>query len=218
MDEKKHNILYKLFYPFIWVFHWIHVSLRWLYDWVLSWSHSRYGTMALAAISFMESSFFPVPPDILQIALSIERPKRSFYYALVSAAASVLGALLGWYIGYALWEAVHGYFVPYIISQENMDKVNLFFSEWGYFALFAAALTPIPFKVFTITAGIAHMSIPILMIASFTGRSLRFFTVATLIYIFGPMIKDWIDKYFGILTFVFLILLILGFYCIKFVM
>ncbi|MDO5565639.1 MAG: YqaA family protein [Planctomycetia bacterium] len=192
--------------------------MRKLYDWVLSWAHHRFGTAALVILSFAESSFFPIPPDVLQIALSIERPKRSFYYAFVSAVASVLGAVLGWYIGYALWEAVGPYFVPHIISQANMDKVHQFFDDWGFLALFAAALTPIPFKAFTITSGIAGMSLPIMMLASFIGRSFRFFMVAALIYAFGPQIKNWIDKYFGILTFSFLVLLILGFYCIKYLL
>ncbi|MDO5553765.1 MAG: YqaA family protein [Planctomycetia bacterium] len=192
--------------------------LRRLYDWVLSWAHSRYGTAALAGLSFMESSFFPVPPDVLQIALSIERPNRSFYYAFVSVVASVAGALLGWFIGFALWDMVGPWFVPHIISQANMDKVDVFFQEWGFWALFAAALTPIPFKAFTITAGIAQMSIPIFLIASFIGRSTRFFAVALLIYLFGPKIKSWIDRYFGPLSILFLILLFLGVYCIKYVL
>ena len=192
--------------------------IRFLYEWVLSWAHSRYGTVDLAALSFMESSFFPIPPDVLQIALSLERPKRSFYYALVSAIASTLGAVLGWYIGYALWQAVGGYFVPAIISTENMEKVSRFFQEWGFGALFAAAFTPIPFKAFTITAGIANMFLPYMLAAAFIGRSLRFFMVGALIYVFGPSIKGWIDRYFGWLTIAFLILLIGGFYCIKYLM
>lgn len=192
--------------------------IRFLYDWVLSWAHSKFGTLALGALSFAESSFFPIPPDVLQIALSIERPKRSFYYAAVSAIASVCGAALGWYIGYALWDALGSYFVPAIISQANMDKVSAFFAKYGFWALFAAAFTPIPFKAFTISAGIASMSLPIMLAASLVGRSARFFLTAALIYVFGPGIKSWIDKYFGVLTFAFLILLIGGFYCVKFIM
>ncbi|MBQ9372527.1 MAG: DedA family protein [Thermoguttaceae bacterium] len=203
-----------LLYPFVQTRRFI----RFLYDWVLSWAHSRYGVVALAALSFMESSFFPIPPDVLQIALSLERPKRSFYYALVSAIASTFGAAFGWYIGYALWQAVGGYFVPAIISAENMDKVSDFFREWGGGALFAAAFTPIPFKAFTITAGIANMFLPYMLAAAFVGRSLRFFMVAALIYVFGPSIKNWIDRYFGWLTIAFLVLLIGGFYCIKYVL
>lgn len=192
--------------------------IRFLYDWVLSWAHSKFGTLALTVLSFAESSFFPIPPDVLQIALSIERPKRSFFYAGVSAIASVCGAALGWYIGFALWDAVGNMIVPAVISQENMDKVNLFFKNYGIWALFAAAFTPIPFKAFTISAGIAHMALPAMLLASLVGRSARFFLMGTLIYVFGPSIKAWIDKYFGLLTIAFLVLLLGGFYCIKFIM
>ncbi|MDO5581773.1 MAG: YqaA family protein [Planctomycetia bacterium] len=212
------NLLKTIFYPVLFLFRWSKIGLRALYDWVLSWAHSPYGTVALAGISFAESSFFPIPPDVLQIALSIERPKRSFYYAMVSAIASVLGAVLGWYIGIALWDVLGPWFVPGIISQENMDKVHQFFDDWGFLALFAAAFTPLPFKAFTITSGLAGMSLPVLIIASLIGRSCRFFIVAALIFFFGPTIKKWIDKYFGILTFAFLVLLILGIYCVKFLL
>ncbi len=202
-----------LLYPFVWCRRFI----RFLYDWVLSWAHSKFGTLALAVLSFAESSFFPIPPDVLQIALSIERPKRSYYYAAISAVASVFGAALGWYIGFALWDGLGSYFVPAVISQENMDKVSGFFKQYGVWALFAAAFTPIPFKAFTISSGIAGMALPSMMLASLIGRSARFFLMGTLIFIFGPSIKTWIDKYFGLLTLVFLVLLVGGFYCMKFI-
>ena len=192
--------------------------LRWLYDWVLSWAYSRFGSSALAVLSFCESSFFPIPPDVLQIALSMERPKRSFHYALISAVASVAGAILGWVIGFALWTWLEPVFVPHIISQANIDKVHLAFEDWGFWALFAAAFTPIPFKVFTITAGMMEMKLIPFIAASLIGRSARFFLVATLLYIFGPTVKTWIDRWFGILTFAFLVLIIAGFYSIKFLL
>ena len=195
--------------------YWCGDVVRFLYDWVLSWAHSRFGVSALAVLSFAESSFFPIPPDVLQIALSIERPKRSYFYATVSAIGSVCGAAFGWYIGYALWEAVGGYFVPAILSEGNMAKVARFFQEWGFGALLAAAFTPIPFKAFTISAGIAGMSLPIMLVASLIGRSARFFLMATLIFVFGAKIKGWIDKYFGLLTIAFFLLLVGGFYCIT---
>ena len=191
--------------------------LRFLYDWVLSWAHSRFGTIALAALSFAESSFFPIPPDVLQVALSVERPKRSFFYAGVSAIASVCGAALGWYLGYALWELVGPIFVPAIISQANMDKVGGFFAEWGFAALFVAAFTPIPFKAFTISAGVAGMSLPLVLLSSLIGRSARFFLMASLLYFLGARVSRWIDKYFGWLTVALLVLLFGGFYCIKYV-
>lgn len=200
----------------LWPFVQCNRFIRFLYDWVLSWAHTRFGTAALAVLSFMESSFFPIPPDVLQLALSLERPKRSFFYAGVSAVASVCGALLGYYIGFALWGVLEPYFVPNIISAENMEKVGLFFKEYGFWALFAAAFTPLPFKAFTITAGIGGMSIPVFIVSSLIGRSLRFFLMGSLVYVFGPGVKSWIDKYFGILTLAFLVLLVGGFYSIKF--
>ena len=190
--------------------------LRFLYDWVLSWAHSRFGTIALAVLSFAESSFFPIPPDVLQLALSVERPKRSFFYAGVSAIASVCGAALGWYLGYALWELVGPIFVPAIISQANMDKVAEFFAEWGFAALFVAAFTPIPFKAFTISAGVAGMSLPLVLLSSLVGRSARFFLMGSLVYLLGARVSRWIDRYFGWLTIALLVLLFGGFYCVKY--
>ena len=193
-------------------------GMRRLYDWVLSWSYSPFGPSILALVSFAESSFFPIPPDPLQIALSIERPRRSFRYALISAAASVLGALLGWVIGHALWGWLGPYFVPNIISEANMLKVRSFFDTWGFWALFAAAFTPLPFKAFTITGGMMAMPIPAFTVACFIGRSLRFFAVATLLFFFGPKVKGFIDRYFGILSGVFLVMLVGGFYLIKYIL
>lgn len=193
-------------------------GVRRLYDWVLSWAHSRFGTVALAAISFAESSFFPIPPDVLQLALSVERPKRSFFYAAVSAIASVCGAALGWYIGFALWEVVEPVFVPTVISEANMEKVNAFFAEWGCGALFAAAFTPIPFKAFTIASGIGGMSLPLVLFSSLVGRSARFFLMGSLVYALGPRVGQWIDKYFGWLTILLLVLLCGGVYCVKFLL
>lgn len=213
-EKSRFSVAYCALYPFLATRRFI----RFLYDWVLSWAHSKYGTCGLAILSFAESSFFPIPPDVLQIALSIERPKRSFFYASVSAVASVCGAALGWYIGFALWEAVGSVFVPAIISEDNMAKVREFFDAWGFGALFAAAFTPIPFKAFTITSGIAGMSLTTMLLASLVGRSARFFLMATLMFVFGASIKTWIDKYFGLLTFAFLLLLVGGFYCVKFIL
>ncbi|MBR2693042.1 MAG: DedA family protein [Thermoguttaceae bacterium] len=193
-------------------------GMRRLYDWVLSWSYSPFGPSVLALVSFAESSFFPIPPDPLQIALSIERPRRSFRYALISAVASVLGALLGWVIGHALWGWLEPYFVPNIISEAHMLKVRDFFDSWGFWALFAAAFTPLPFKAFTITGGMMAMPIPAFVVACFVGRSLRFFAVAALLFFFGPSVKGFIDKYFGILSVIFLVMLVGGFYLIKFIL
>ena len=187
-------------------------GMRRLYDWVLSWAHSPFGASVLALVSFAESSFFPIPPDPLQIALSMERPRRSFRYALVSAEGVTRMEQS------ECWGWLGPYFVPNIISQENMDKVHAFFETWGFWALFAAAFTPLPFKAFTITGGMMAMPMPVFLFACFIGRSLRFFAVATLLFFFGPSVKGFIDKYFGILSVIFLVMLVGGFYLIKFLL
>lgn len=188
-----------------------------LYLWVMHWADTPYGTPALAAISFAESSFFPIPPDVLQIALSISKPRRSFYYAAVSLAASVLGALLGWYIGYALWASLGDFFLAYVpgASVENFKTVEDLYGRYGLMAITVAAFTPIPYKVFTIAAGIFNIALPVLVVASLLGRSARFFAVAACIFFFGPAVKEILDKYFGLATIVFTVLLIGGFVVIK---
>ncbi len=188
-----------------------------LYLWVLHWADTPYGTPALFGLSFAESSFFPIPPDVLQIALSVSKPRRSFYYAAVSVVASVLGAILGWYIGYALWEATGEFFMRYVpgVSQENFDLVKEQYDRYGFMAIAVAAFTPIPYKVFTIAAGVFRVPLPVLLLASVLGRSARFFSVAACIFIFGSKVKDLIDKYFGLVTIVFTVLLIGGFVLIR---
>lgn len=196
--------------------------LRRLYQWVLHWADTPYGTPALVVISFAESSFFPIPPDVLQIALSISRPKRSFYYAAVSTVASVAGGVLGWFIGYALWTAVDGFFYSYVpgITPENVDYVGRLYQENAVLALFGAAFTPIPYKVFTIGAGVFHSYVPLttLIAVSLVGRSMRFFLVAICIYFFGPKVKAFMERYFEIATLVLFLLVVAGFVLIKFLM
>jgi len=192
--------------------------VRRLYDWVLHWAETPYGTPALFGLSFAESSFFPVPPDVLQIALSVSKPRRSFYYATVSVVASVLGAILGWYIGYALWGALGDFFFNYVpgMTQENFALVQQKYDEYGFLAILIAAFTPIPFKVFTITAGVFGISLPVLLLASVLGRSARFYAVAACIFLCGPRVKEWIEKYFELATVLFVVLLIGGFLVIKY--
>jgi membrane protein YqaA with SNARE-associated domain len=194
--------------------------LRRLYRWVLHWAETPYGTPALFAISLAESSFFPVPPDVLQIALSVSKPRRSFYYAAVSAVASVLGGVLGWYIGYGLWEAVGDYFYRWVpgVTPENVALVGAQYQENAFLAIFAAAFSPIPYKVFTISAGVFHVSLQALVLASIVGRSARFFLVAAAIWCFGPGVKRLLDKYFELATLVLGALAVAGFLAIKYLM
>jgi len=212
--------------------------LRRLYHWVLSWANTPYGTPALFVLAFMESSFFPIPPDVLQVALSAEKPKRSFWYAGVSLVGSVLGALLGYMIGLILWEMTQDFFYTYIISRENfatvagdaaagIDRLDSqyadtpakigWYHEYDFMAVFFGAFTPIPYKIFTIAAGVCKIAIPMFIVGSVVGRGLRLFAVASLMFYFGPTIKSWIDKYFNILVIVFTVLLIGGFVLLKYV-
>lgn len=196
--------------------------IRRLYAWVLHWADTPYGTPALMAISFAESSFFPIPPDVLQVALSVSKPQRSFYYAAVSAAASVAGGIFGWAIGYALWSAVGEFFYDYVpgVTRENVAYVGTLYQAHAFWSIFAAAFTPIPFKVFTLAAGIFHeyVSLQTLIGASILGRSGRFFLVASAVYFFGPEARRFLEKRLELITIALFALIVLGFAAIKYLM
>lgn len=192
--------------------------IRRLYDWVLSWANHPAGIWALAGISFAESSFFPIPPDVLQIALGLSKPKKSFWYAFVSSVASVLGGVFGYFIGYFLYESIGKGIINLYHLQATFEKVGAYYQDQAFIWIFIAAFTPIPFKVFTIAAGVYHDFVPlwILVGASAIGRPARFFSVGALIYFFGPKVKDFIDRYFNWLTIAFGILLVGGFLAFKY--
>ncbi|MCH8328952.1 MAG: DedA family protein [Nanoarchaeota archaeon] len=192
--------------------------LRKLYDWVLSWAHKKYSSTALFILAFAESSFFPIPPDTLQIALSVSKPKKSFFYALLSSIGSVLGGILGYFIGLFLFDTIGSFIINTLGYQAQFNAVGNLYKSYAFLAILASAFTPIPYKVFTIAAGFWQVGLLPLITASIVGRSARFFIVATLIYFFGPKIKDFIDKYFNLLTIVFIILLVGGFIAIKYLM
>ncbi len=191
-----------------------------LYFWVLHWAETPYGTPALFSLSFAESSFFPIPPDVLQIALSISKPRRSFFYAAVSGLGSVLGGIVGWLIGRAFWEVVGGFFMSYVpgCTPENFELVQGLYERNDFLAILGAAFTPIPFKVFTISAGIFNISLATLILASAVGRMARFMLVAVAIFFFGASVKTLLEKYFEVLTFLFFVLLVGGFVLIKYLL
>lgn len=186
---------------------------RRMYDWVLSLAHHRHSTTALFLLSFAESSFFPIPPDVLQVALTLERRSRAFFYAAVSTVASVVGGVVGWLIGWGLWTLVADVFFRYVpgFTVDNFRLVQHRFDDNAFLAIFTAAFTPIPYKVFTIAAGVFEISIPTLIVASILGRGARFFAVGAVFYIFGPPARRFIERYFNLLTILFTVLLIGGF-------
>ncbi|MEN8265043.1 MAG: YqaA family protein [Nitrospirota bacterium] len=188
-----------------------------IYDWVLHWAETPYAVPALFLLSFSESSFFPVPPDVLLIALAISIPKKSFKYAAICAVASVLGGVLGYYIGFYSYEAVGKPIVEFYHGQEIMNAIKMQYDQHGFWGILIAAITPIPYKVFTIASGVFKFDFLLFFIASVLGRSFRFFVVAGLIWKFGPTIKNFIDKYFNLLSYVFIILLVGGFILMKYV-
>lgn len=191
--------------------------VRRIYDWVLSWAETPYGVYALAVLAFAESSFFPIPPDVLLIALAIGAPKKSLYFALVCTVMSVIGGMAGYYIGYGAYESIGKPIIEAYDGQAVMDRIAMWYSEYGFWGILIAAITPIPYKVFTIASGVFSFKFGEFVIASILGRSVRFFAVAGLIAVFGPQIKNFIDRYFNILSILFTILLIGGFIFIKFV-
>ena len=192
--------------------------LRRLYRWVLSWAETPFGTPALFCLAFAESSFFPIPPDVLQIALSVSKPRRSFYYASVAVLGSVLGGLLGWWIGHTLWESISGFFFEHIpgFTRENFALVEGRYREQAFLAIFTAAFTPIPYKVFTIASGVFEVALPTLIVASILGRGGRFYLVAGSIFFFGPRVKGFLERYFEWATVGLLLLGVGGFLAVKY--
>ncbi len=190
--------------------------LKRLYVWVLSWAESKYSTIALAVLAFIESAFFPIPPDVLQIALSISKPKRSFWYATITSIFSVLGGILGYYIGLFLFESVGKFIIASLGYGPYFSMVGELFKANAFMAILAAAFTPIPYKVFTIAAGVWQIGLPVLILASVIGRPARFFLVAALTYFFGERVKIFLEKYFNLVTLVLFMLIFLGFAAIKY--
>ena len=186
---------------------------RRLYDWVLSLAETSYGTWALFWISFAESSFFPIPPDVLLAPLCLGSRTRSLWFAAVTTIGSVLGALLGYAIGY--WLIDYAVMIP-SISLEKIEGLKNEFDARGQWYVLGAALTPIPFKLLTIAAGAAKMSIPIFLVACVIGRAARFFLVAGIIRAIGPRAIPLIDKYFNLLCILFVVLLAGGFVAVKY--
>lgn len=183
---------------------------RRMYDWVLSLAHHRHATTSLFWLSFAESSVFPIPPDVLQVALTLERRDRAWWFAAVSTAGSVLGALLGYLLGVLAWQTVDRFFFEHVpgFTEEHFQTVERWYNDNAFLTILTAAFTLIPYKVFTVTAGVFGVSWLTLIVASVVGRAGRFFLVAALIWKFGPPAKRFIDKYFNVLTLGFIVLVI----------
>lgn len=190
-----------------------------LKSWVESFAAKPYATFALFVTAFIESSFFPIPPDVLLIALGVERPKRALWYALVCTVGSVAGAFLGYYIGYAFFESIGAKIVNFYGMTDQFQIVLDKYKENAWTAIIIAGFTPIPYKVFTIAAGFNQtIDLMTLALASIVGRASRFFLVGGLLLTFGPTIKDYLDKHLEKLTIILGVLFILGILAVKYLL
>lgn len=189
---------------------------RRLVNWTLGWANTPYATLSLFLIAVAEASFFPIPPDVLLIALGISLPGRAFWYALICSAGSVLGSCLGYLIGYGLFELVGRPIISFYGLWEEFDYIRARFHENAFLAIAVAGFTPIPYKLFTIAAGVCKVNLLTLLLASAFSRSGRFFAEGALIYFFGGQVRVFIERYFNILTLVFVVLLVLGYLLLKF--
>jgi membrane protein YqaA with SNARE-associated domain len=190
--------------------------LRRLYDWVLHWAATPYGAWALFLLAFAESSFFPIPPDVLLIAMCVAAPKRSFKYALICSAGSVLGGCLGYLIGWQFMASVGSRIVDFYGLTDKVEYIETLYNTYDAWAVGIAGFTPIPYKVFTIAAGMFKIDFTIFVLASMFSRSARFFLVGGLIFRFGPSIQRFIDRYFNLLAIAFTVLLVGSFILIKY--
>ena len=191
--------------------------LRKTYDWILHWSATKYAVPALFILAFAESSFFPIPPDVLLIAMAVAVPLKAFRFAAVCSIGSVLGGMFGYLLGWQFMDLVGTRIVEFYHFQEQWDKIGGWYEEYNAWAVGAAGFTPLPYKVFTLAAGAFEINFPIFVLASFVSRSARFFIVAGLIYKYGAPIKAFIEKYFNILSIVFIVLLFAGFVLVKYI-
>ncbi len=169
--------------------------IRRMYNWTISWADRPQGTWALFWIAFAESSFFPIPPDVLLLALCFGARDKWARYAFVCTAGSVLGGIAGWLIGWGLAESVAQPLLRLFDPDgHTQEKIELWAGEYGFLGILLAAITPIPYKVFTVASGLLHYNLPLLIVASIIGRGFRFYVVAGLIRVFGPRVRPFVEK------------------------
>ncbi len=187
------------------------------YDRLLEGASSPNGIRLIGVVSFAEASFFPIPPDVLLIGAVLARPAVWLRAALVCSLASIAGGLAGYLLGWGVWELVSGLFFTYVpgFSEASYARVAQLYERWNFWIVFTAGFTPIPYKIFTIGAGVAHINVVVFLLASAVSRSARFFLVAGLLRKFGPWIKPILDRYLWLFTILFTALLIGGFLLVK---
>jgi len=190
--------------------------LRRLYDWTIRLAESRHALWALAIVAFLESSVFPIPPDVIMIPMIIAAPRRAFVIAGVALVASVAGGILGYYIGWGLFESVGRPVLEFYGKDAYFDEFRQSYNDFGAWAVLIAGVTPFPYKVITILSGVTGLNFAVFMVASVIARGLRFFIVAALLWKFGAPIRDFIERRLGLMFTLFVILLLGGFYAVQY--
>jgi membrane protein YqaA with SNARE-associated domain len=190
--------------------------MRRMYDWMMGMASSRSAPWALAFVSFVESSFFPIPPDVMLIPMVLSDRQKAWWYATVATVASVLGGLLGYAIGYYFYEAIGQPILKFYGRENALDAFIQFVHTYGVPAVIIKGATPIPFKVVTIAAGVAKMDLLAFIGASIIARAMRFYLVAALLYFFGQPIREFIERRLTLVTTVFVVVLVSGFVAVKY--
>ncbi len=190
--------------------------LRGIYDWTMRMAEHRRAVSALFAVSFIESSFFPIPPDVMLIPMVLAQRAKAWLYAAIATVGSVIGGFFGYAIGFFLFEQIAK---PLLAFYGYFDKFATFaaqYNDYGAWIVLFAGVTPFPYKVITIASGATGLNLVVFAVASVIARGLRFYIVAGLLYWFGPPIRAFIEKRLGLVLTVFLVLLLGGFLAIKF--
>lgn len=190
--------------------------MRRAYDWMMRMAASRRAPWALAFVSFIESSFFPIPPDVMLIPMVLSRRQEAWWYATIATVASVFGGLLGYAIGYYFYDAIGLPILKFYGREHALDAFIEFVHTYGVPAVIIKGATPIPFKVVTIAAGVAKMDLPAFIGASIIARAMRFYLVAGLLYFFGEPIREFIERRLMLVTTVFVVVLVGGFVAIRY--
>lgn len=185
--------------------------LRRLYRWVLALSERPSAPWAMAGISFTESSFFPIPPDVMLVPMCLARPDRAFWYAAICTTASVLGALLGYAIGFLLFDTVGRFLIDLYGYGAQVDYFKRSYDDWGHWIILIAGFTPFPFKAVTITSGFVGYNLLVFVLLSLLTRGGRFFLVALLLHFWGDWAREFIERRLEVLTLAVLVALVGGF-------
>lgn len=186
--------------------------LRRLYDWVLDLSARPWAPKALAAISFIESSVFPIPPDVMLVPMCLAKPNRAFWYAGICTVASVLGGLLGYAIGALLYDTLGQFLIRLYGYGDKLETFRAAYAEWGHWIILIKGATPIPYKVITIASGFAGYNLFWFIVLSIITRGVRFYLLATLIYFWGERARPFIERRLGLIMLLFVAIFIAGFY------